>query len=288
MARFKLSRTVSRPKVAAVAAGLFVLVAPLILLMFMEAGFIYFPSREIVDSPADYGLAFEDLTCTTSDGVRVHGWLMKPEGKPDAWLLFSHGNGGNISGRPQIARPLVQRNLAVLLYDYRGYGKSEGSPDEQGTYRDAEAMLAELLARAQSPKHVFLFGRSLGGGVSYELAVRHPELGGLITDATFTSMPEMARRVFPIPFVWRLVRNRYDNLAKAPQVTMPRLVMHGTADELIPYSMGEQLRDATDPPSRFHAIEGGGHNDTFAVGGSEYAEAVRRFIDDSLQVSGTR
>lgn len=288
MPRSKPSPIASRRTVAAIAVGLLLLLGPLFVLMYLEAGFIYFPSKDIVDSPADYGLAFEEVHATASDGVRVHGWLMKPPSHPAAWLLFSHGNAGNISVRPRIAQPLVQRGVAVLLYDYRGYRKSEGNPNEQGTYRDAEAMLAVLLARAPDPKRVFLFGRSLGGGVSYELALRHPELGGIITDATFTSMPEMARRVFPIPFVWRLVRNRYDNLAKAPQVRIPRLVMHGTVDELIPYSMGEQLRDATDPPSRFHAIAGAGHNDTYAVGGSEYAESIRRFIDDSLQVSGTR
>lgn len=288
MPRSKPSPIRSRRTVAAIAVGLLLLLGPLFVLMYLEAGFIYFPSKDIVDSPSDYGLAFEEVHTTASDGIRLHGWLMKPPSDPVAWLLFSHGNAGNISVRPRIAKPLVQRGIAVLLYDYRGYGKSEGNPNEQGTYRDAEAMLAELLAHAPDPKRVFLFGRSLGGGVSYELALRHPELGGIITDATFTSMPEMARRVFPIPFVWRLVRNRYDNLAKAPQVRIPRFVMHGTADELIPYAMGEQLRDATVPPSRFLAIEGAGHNDTYAVGGSEYAEAVRRFIDDSLQVSGTR
>jgi pimeloyl-ACP methyl ester carboxylesterase len=286
MPGFKPSAYVSKRKVAAASAAALALIAPLLLLMFLESTFIYFPSPDILDSPADYGLAFEDVARTTSDGVRVHGWLMKPETEPVAWLLFSHGNAGNISGRPAIARPLVQRGIAVLLYDYRGYGRSEGSPNEQGTYRDGEAMLDEVLTRASSPRHVFLFGRSLGGGVSHELAVRHPELGGLITDATFTSMPEMARLVFPIPGVWRLVRNRYENLAKAPRVKIPRLVMHGTHDEMIPFSMAERLRDATDPPARFHAVPGAGHNDTYAVGGSEYADVIRRFIDECRQGPG--
>ncbi len=286
MPGFKPSVHVSRRKAAVAFVAVLVLCAPLLLLMFLESSFIYFPSRDILDSPADYGLAFEDVVRTTSDGVCVHGWLMKPESEPVAWVLFSHGNAGNVSGRPAIARPLVQRGIAVLLYDYRGYGRSEGSPDEQGTYRDGEAMLEEVLARASSPRRVFLFGRSLGGGVSYELAVRHPELGGLITDATFTSMPEMARLLFPIPGAWRLVRNRYDNLEKVPRVKIPRLVMHGTHDEMIPLSMAERLRDATNPPARFHAIPGAGHNDTYAVGGSEYAEVIRRFIDECAHGPG--
>jgi uncharacterized protein len=278
------SRAKRRGAVGIVA--LLLLLGPVLLLMFLETGFIYFPSKEVVETPANYGLAYEDVNVTASDGVRLHGWLMKPEQTPRAWLLYSHGNAGNVSGRPEVARPLVERGLAVLLYDYRGYGRSEGSPNEEGTYRDAEAMLSVLLERAKSPKQVFLFGRSLGGGVSYEMALRHPELGGIITDATFTSMPNMARRVFPIPGAWLLVRTKYDNLDKAPKVHMPRLVMHGTADELIPFSMGQRLRDATDPPAAFHAIEGAGHNNTFAVGGREYAEAVRRFVDECL--SGTQ
>lgn len=271
---------------AALLLAVTLVVGPLLVLMMIETSFIYYPSKDIVDSPTAYGLSFEDVHVEASDGVKLHGWLMKPQGEPRAWLLYSHGNAGNVSGRPEVARPLVQRGLAVLLYDYRGYGRSEGSPDEEGTYRDAEAMLAFLVARAGDPKRAFLFGRSLGGGVSYEMAIRHPELGGLITDATFTSMPEMARRVFPIPGVWRLVRTKYDNLGKTPRVRMPRLVMHGTGDELIPFSMGEQLRDATDPPASFFAIEGGGHNDTFAVGGREYAEAIERFVHECL--SGAR
>ncbi|MFW5739603.1 MAG: alpha/beta hydrolase [Myxococcota bacterium] len=262
--------------------GAALLLASVLLLMFFETSFIYFPSPDVFDSPADYGLLYEDVHTEASDGVELHGWLMKPVGEPRAWLLFSHGNAGNVSGRPEIARPLVERGMAVLLYDYRGYGRSKGNPDEAGTYRDAEAMLSVLLDRASSPKRVFLFGRSLGGGVSYEIAVRHPELGGLITDATFTSMPDMARKVFPIPGAWLLVRTKYDNLKKAPNVRMPRLVMHGTRDELIPFTMGQALRDATDPPAAFFPIEGGGHNDTFVVGGREYAEVVRRFVDTCL------
>lgn len=268
----------NRKTVAVVLASLFLVACPFFLMLF-ETSFIYYPSRQILGSPSDEGLIFEDIHRTTSDGLRIHGWLMKPTSEPVAWLLFSHGNAGNISGRPRIAQPLVARRVAVLLYDYRGYGKSEGSPDEQGTYLDGQAMLEELLSRARQPRQVFLFGRSLGGGVSHELAVRHPELGGLITDATFTSIPQLARILFPIPGVWRVMRTRYDNLSKVPQIKIPRLVMHGTQDEMIPFSMAEQLRDATNPPAQFFPISGAGHNDTFLRGGSEYADAIVRFIE---------
>lgn len=248
----------------------------------LEQRLIYFPDRAVTDTPARYGLSFQDVWATTSDGVRVHGWAMAPEGVARAWLLYSHGNAGNVSVRPSGVAPLVRDGLGVLLYDYRGYGRSEGSPTEQGTYRDGEAMLAQASRLAAGPGRVFLYGVSLGGGVSYELAARHPEVAGLITDATFTSIPAMARELYPVPGLSWAVSTRYDNLGKAPLVRVPRLVMHGTADELIPFSMGIALRDATSPPAEFLAIRGAHHNDTQKTGGDEYYGAIRRFVDKCL------
>lgn len=274
----KLKTLLSHHKKKIIAIVSSVLLAALALPMLFESRIIFLPSRQLLDTPADYGLSFENVECVASDGVHLHGWLIKPDDEPVAWVLFSHGNAGNVSRRPRVVAPLVNRGVAVLLYDYRGYGRSDGSPSENGTYIDGETMLSELVKMAGNPKRVFLFGRSLGGGVSYELAVRHPEVGGLVTDATFTSIPDLARKLIPIPYMWRLVRTKYDNLRKAPLVKIPRLVMHGVSDELIPYRMGEQLRDCTDPPSEFFAIEGAGHNDTFLVGGDRYADRICDFI----------
>ncbi|MCU0694233.1 MAG: alpha/beta hydrolase [Polyangiaceae bacterium] len=283
MSGFKLRRRWVAPIVLIIALALSLLGVP----MFFENHFIYCPTRTLEDTPAAYGLAFEDVWARAADGTRIHGWAMIPADRPVAWLLFSHGNAGNISGRPVVARPLVQRGLAVLLYDYRGYGLSEGAPDEPGTYLDGEAMLAEVLRRAPHSSQVFLFGRSLGGAISYELAVRHPNLGGVITDATFTSMPELARRLFAIPGLGHLVRTRYDNLQKAGRTSLPRLVMHGTHDEMIPFEMAQALRDATHPPAAFFAVQGATHNDTFLVGGDEYANVIERFVLGCLR-SGDR
>jgi len=250
--------------------------------MLFESRFLFIPSRKIVGSPADHGLAFQDIVRVTTDGLRIHGWLLMPDlepnTEPDAWVLYSHGNAGNLSSRPVVVAPLVRRGIAVLLYDYRGYGRSEGKPTEQGTYLDAEAMLRELFSRSPEPRRVFLYGRSLGGAVSHEMALRHPEVGGLISDATFTSVPDLARVLIPIPGIERFVRARYDNLAKARVIKIPRLVMHGTRDKLIPFSMSERLRDCTEPKAAFHAIEGAGHNDTYRLGGSEYADTICKFI----------
>ena len=252
--------------------------------MLFEERLIYFPERRLWDSPADYGLAYEEVLLEARGGVQVFGWAILPERAPRAWLLYSHGNAGNISLRPVIVQPLVAMGYATLLYDYRGYGRSSpGRPDEQGTYDDGEAMLAEVSRRAGDPRLVFLLGESLGGGVSHELARRHPELGGLITSSTFTSIPALVRQLVPLPGLGALVRTRYDNLAKARELRPPRLLLHGRRDELVPFWMAEALRDATRPPAELVAVDGAGHNDLFDVGGDACYAAIARFIEEHLR-----
>jgi hypothetical protein len=250
--------------------------------MLFEELLIYFPSRSLKPTPADLGLDHDEVWATAADGVRVHGWALEPDTTPRGWVLYSHGNGDTMAIRVGIMKPLVEHGLGVLLYDYRGYGRSEGRPAEAGTYHDGEAMLAEAVRRAGAPGRVLLMGESLGGGVSHELAVRHPDLAGLITTSTFTSIPGMVRALLKVPGVERIVHTRYDNLAKVPRITLPRLILHGTRDELVPFRMGETLRDATTPPADFLAVEGAGHNDIFDVAPVEAYGALLGFIDRHL------
>jgi uncharacterized protein len=252
--------------------------------MLFEERLIYFPSRSLDPTPTELGLRYDEVRATASDGVRVHGWALPPPGAARGWVLYSHGNGDNMAIRVGIMKPLVERGLGVLLYDYRGYGHSEGRPEEDGTYRDGEVMLAEAVGRAGDAGKVFLMGESLGGGVSHELAVRHPELAGLITTSTFTSIPDMVVALLKIPALRRIVHTRYDNLAKVPRITLPRLVLHGTRDELVPYRMGETLRDASTPPADFLAVKGAGHNDIFDVDPEGAYGALFGFIDRHLDV----
>jgi uncharacterized protein len=250
--------------------------------MLLEELLIYYPSRSLEPMPADFGLDHDEVFATASDGVRVHGWALKPPVAPRAWVLHSHGNADTMAIRIGIMKPLVERDLGVLLYDYRGYGRSEGRPSEEGTYRDGEAMLAEAVRRAGDPRRVFLMGESLGGGVSHELAVRHPELGGLITTSTFTSIPAMVQALLKLPPLRRIVHTQYDNLAKVPRITLPRLILHGTSDELVPFRMGETLRDASTPPADFVAVKGARHNDIFDVDPEATYGALLAFIDRCL------
>ncbi len=248
--------------------------------MMIEDRFIYYPTAEFVATPDQFDMNYEELDLRTADGGRVHGWYITPEGEPKAYLLFSHGNGGNISGRLWVADELVRRDIAVLMYDYRGYGRSPGEPSEAGLYTDAEAALAALVERSGGPDRVVLYGRSLGGGVSWEMAQRHPELAGIITDATFTSVPDMAGRLIPLPFIGTLVRTRMDNHRKVAEVDMPKLLMHGTDDELIPFTMGEELHAAAAAPVRFVPLPGAGHNNTMEVDPAAYYGAIDTFLDE--------
>jgi len=248
----------------------------------IEDRFLYYPTAEFMATPEQFGMTYEELDLPTDDGGRVHGWYITPEGEPKAYLLFSHGNAGNISGRLFIADELVRRGHAVLMYDYRGYGKSPGRPDEAGLYSDAEAGLTALVQRAGGPDRVVLYGRSLGGAVSWEMADRHPELAGIITDCSFTSVPDMAGRLIPLPFIGAVVRTKMDNRAKVARVELPKLLLHGTADELIPFSMGEELRDNARPPVRFVRLEGAGHNNTPDADPAVYFGAIDAFVAEVL------
>jgi fermentation-respiration switch protein FrsA (DUF1100 family) len=247
------------------------------LLLLFETRFIYFPSRAHEATPAGLGLPSEEVRLTAEDGVRLHGWFLPVRGA--RWtVLLSHGNAGNISHRLDRTLFLQTRlGASVLLYDYRGYGRSEGSPDEPGTYRDARAAYRYLVERRRvPPERLVLFGESLGSAVSLDLALAHPA-AALILEAPFTSVPAMARTTIFFPLA-PFVRTRYDNLEKVGRLRMPLLVLQGDHDEVVPFAQGRRLFEAAPGPKRFFAIPGAGHNDTFLVGGDAYWQAIADFL----------
>jgi hypothetical protein len=247
-------------------------------LLIFEKQLIYFPMREHEATPRALGLAHEEMEARADDGVRVHGWLL-PGRAARLTVLLSHGNAGNISHRLDRAM-LLQRSFPadVLLFDYRGYGSSEGRPDEAGTYRDARAAYQWLRDRGHPPERIVLFGESLGSAVALQLALDVPARG-LVLESPFASIPEMARAVYPFLPLWPFVRTRYDNLDKAPRLNVPLLVLHGDRDEIVPFTQGRRVFEAAPEPKRFFAIPGAGHNDTYVVGGEAYWRAVREFLE---------
>lgn len=199
----------------------------------------------------------------TKDGVRLHAWYAAGA-RAKATLVWSHGNGGNIAGRVDVLIALAARRLNVLAYDYRGYGKSAGHPDEAGVYRDAEAAYDSERRRGVRPARIICFGESLGGAVSIHLASTRA-CAGVAVVSTFTSMRDVARHHFgPLSLV---VGNRFDALSRIRGLSVPIFIAHGDRDEIVPFELGERLFAAANPPKRFFRARGANHNDVFASPG---------------------
>lgn len=245
----------------------------------IERHFIYFPERDLVGRPAEVGLEYEEAHFIASDGVRLHGWFIPGE-RDVTWLWF-HGNAGNISHRIDNLRLLQDAlQVNVLLFDYRGYGQSEGSPSEEGTYRDADAALDYLLARPDvEPERIVYFGRSLGAAVAVDLAARRPP-AGLIVESPFTSVSDLARHHYWFLPVWPFLHTKYDALEKIRDVDAPTLVLHGDRDDTVPHDFGQRLFEAAREPKHFYTIDGAGHNDTYVVGGASYFARLRAFVEE--------
>jgi fermentation-respiration switch protein FrsA (DUF1100 family) len=221
---------------------------------------LYHPGRILDELPGSAGLAWEEARFASEDGTRLHGWVIRGRAEPRRGrVLFFHGNAGNISHRLGKAALLAQEGLEVFLFDYRGYGLSGGSPGEKGLYLDGRA--ARRFLGSRGPEGVAYYGESLGCAVALQTALDFPP-EALVLDAAFTSVPDMARVLFPgLPLGW-LLRERYDNLAKVPGLRCPLLAVHSRGDELVPFSMGRALFEAAPGPKRFLESRGG-HNDGF-------------------------
>ena len=241
----------------------------------MEARFIYYPSRPLAADPASVGLRFRDVTFSAADGVELHGWLIA--GRTPTTLLYSHGNGGNIGDRVSIARLLVdQLGVGVFMYDYRGYGRSQGAPSEAGLVSDAVGARAALLREGVAADHIVYFGRSLGSAVTVDLALAHPPRG-VVLESPFASVRAMGNAV--LPGAGYLFRTRWDSLAKIGRLRAPLLVIHGEADEVVPFAQGRALFDAAPEPKTFVSLRGSRHYDLEAAW-SDYWAAWRRFLAD--------
>lgn len=245
----------------------------------MEERFIFYPEARIDDTPRDIGLAFEDIFFTTGNGVRLNGWLVPYPGAKTT-LLWFHGNAGNISHRLENIKLLHDKvKINIFIFDYRGYGRSEGRVSEEGTYRDGEAAIQYLRSRKDvDPKRIVFFGRSLGAAVAAEIAARE-ECLALILETPFVSIREMARAALPLLPIGPLLRTRYDIVEKVKRVKAPLLVLHGDRDEIVPFSQGKKVFESAPDPKEFYTIRGAHHNDTYIVGGDPYFAALKDFIE---------
>ncbi len=258
----------------------------------LEGRFLYHPTKFPEgdwDWPASVGAECEDVFLEASDGVRLHGWFVsavEAEGKGDGervTILFFHGNAGNLSGRWPWLRALSRLPADVFAIDYRGFGRSEGSPSEEGVYLDAEAAYRHLTeTRSVPPGRVVVYGRSLGGAPACEIASRF-DCGALVLQSAFTSAPDMSGRVVPlVPLGWAMGTD-FDNESKIARAGAPVLVIHARPDRIVPFDMGERLFAAAEEPKDFVPLERSLHNDLAADEEArvfkELGELFRRVAD---------
>ena len=243
--------------------------------MLFEERLIFQPLNFAEDNWQPVGLDVEDVYLSAADGTKLHGWYV-PHDEPMAHILFLHGNAGNLTHRADVLRDLQQLGASVFILDYRGYGKSEGSPNEQGVLQDARAARTWFAERSGIAENdIVLLGRSLGGGVAVDLTTDVIPRA-LILESTFTSLPDVAAHVYPfLPVRWAM-STRFDSQTKIVEYTGPLLQSHGTADAIIPFEFGKRLHDACPSPNKqFMTIQGGGHNDYQPA---EYFSALRKFL----------
>jgi len=237
---------------------------------------LYFPTGQIEQTPADIGLSFDTVTFKTADGLTIAAWYI-PAPDARAVLLFCHGNAGNISHRLDSIRIFHDLGLSVLIFDYRGYGESEGEPTEKGTYLDAEAAWNFLVKeKGTDPARIVIFGRSLGSAVAAELALRR-KAGALVIESGFTSIPDLGRKYYPYMPVSLITRFHYATIDKVSSLALPKLFIHSPEDEIIPFDQGMRLFEKASEPKEFLKLRGD-HNEGFFLSGELYINGLQQFI----------
>jgi hypothetical protein len=264
-----------------------VLAAALGLLWLFQRRLLYFPTPGPVPPAASVLPGAEDVTFETADGLRLAGWFVPapPGGPADRVgrarpaVLVCNGNGGDRSMRAPLAAALSRMGLAVLLFDYRGYGGNPGHPTEEGLAADARAALGYLAGRPEvDPERVIYFGESLGAAVALRLATERPP-AALVLRSPFASLAEVGRRHYPVLPVSLLLRDRYDSAALAGRLDAPLLVVAGGRDQIVPASHSRRLFDAAPQPKRLVVLDGADHNDDELLAGPRLLAELRTFLD---------
>jgi len=239
-----------------------------VILYIMQPHFLYCPVREVVYTPDELGMDFEDVVFKTDDGLSLNGWYIPAENSK-LTVLFCHGNGGNIMHRLDSINIFYKLGLNCFIFDYRGYGSSEGKPCEEGTYLDVKAAYEWLTQEKKvSPDDIIIFGRSLGGSIATQLASK-VQSRALIIESTFTSYVDIGRKFYPyMPVRW-FARFSYRTIDYIRDVRCPVMIVHSRSDDVVPFEFGLELYEAANEPKEFVEIFGS-HNDGFLVSGEVY------------------
>ncbi|MCX5813972.1 MAG: alpha/beta hydrolase [Proteobacteria bacterium] len=263
----------------AASAGMILLIAYSIIMgatYFTQDSMIYFPEKEILQTPQNINLDYREINFSTKDGVNISGWHI-PANPEKGTLLFCHGNAGNISNVMEHIKIFHEAGFSVLVFDYRGYGKSGGKPSEAGTYLDVEAAWDYLLQQGNPPEKIIVYGHSLGSAIATEVAIRKNPVA-LIIEAGFTSMPDLGAKLYPWLPVKLLSKYQYSTVTKIGMIKFPKLIIHSPDDEIVPFQHGRMLYEKASQPKDFLEIRGG-HNDGFLLSGAIYKDGLMKFIE---------
>jgi len=252
-------------------------------LYYMQPSFLYAPVRELPYTPAELGLDFEEVFFQSADRVKLHGWFI-PAPNSDFTVLFCHTNAGNMMYQLDTINIFYNLGLSCFIFDYRGYGVSEGKPSEDGTYLDARAAYKWLTKKKGiSQDKIIIFGRSLGGSIAAYLAGK-TKARGLVLESAFTSYPDIGSKFYPyMPVRWFAAFD-YPTIDFVRKVKCPVLVIHSRTDEMIPFEFGLKLYEAAGEPKEFVELYGG-HNDGFLISGETYKKGWLKWLK-SLKDSG--
>ena len=259
----------------------------LLLLLFLSlAGcaflnrYIFIPKPDLTATPEKYGMAYREVWFPARDGVQLNGWFVPAEGdKP--LVLFFHGNAGNLSDNLDYLKLLHGSGFPIFIFDYRGFGRSDGEPlQENDLYQDARGALAYLAGQGWRSGGIIYFGQSLGSAVALQMALE-TRPAGLILEGSFTSMRDIVKHVSPLAYYtvgWWGINLPFDNLDKIGRVEVPLLLIHGDRDGVVPVEMSRRLFARASPPKTLHIIRGGGHCDVSTLDSSAYLAAWNRYL----------
>ncbi|OGX43250.1 MAG: hypothetical protein A3G37_01090 [Omnitrophica WOR_2 bacterium RIFCSPLOWO2_12_FULL_46_30] len=226
---------------------------------YIERHSVFYPAKEIEYSPKELGLDFEEVFFKTSDNIELNGWFV-PAADASYCVLFCHGNAGNISHRVEKLKFFNELGVNVFIFDYRGYGKSKGRPNELGVYLDVKGAYDYLLSRKILPEQIIGYGESIGTAVIIDLAEEY-KLSGLIIDSAMSSAKDMVKTIYPFLPYW-VFSSRFDSENKIKSIGIPKLIIHSINDEIVPFRLGRKLYDNALEPKEFLQIHGG-HNSCF-------------------------
>jgi len=247
--------------------------------IFLEQKSLYHPYKEIPETPANLGIAYEEINFKTEDDKLLNGWFV-PAKDAKVTVLYCHGNAGNIYHRLHKVKFFHEMGINFFIFDYRGYGKSIGKPSEKGLYKDAQAAYDYIISRSDVDRNkIVVYGKSLGGPVAADLCL-HRKVSALILEGSFASVALRAQQLYPFLPMKLLITQKYDAMAKVKDIHIPKLIAHAKQDEVISFRHGEILFKSAAEPKQFLSFDGG-HNDDVYVTSVAYRENLQKFLSDN-------